>query len=66
MGHSSVDNPDPETPDNGWLVIACFHALWSSASVTAMSSVTELVPIYQDVVSFLSVRCDVGSKKCLL
>jgi thioredoxin-like negative regulator of GroEL len=49
---------ETDAPSDGWLVVACFHTLWSSACVRCMPSVTELVPIYQDMVSFLSIRAD--------
>jgi thioredoxin-like negative regulator of GroEL len=47
-----------DAPVGGWLVVVCFHTLWSSACIRCMPGITELVPIYQDLASFLSVRAD--------
>ena len=49
---------DIDAPPKGWLVVACFHTLWSAGCVKVMPSVTELVPLYQDMVTFLTVRAD--------
>jgi thioredoxin-like negative regulator of GroEL len=49
---------ETDAPPGGWLVIACFHTLWSAGSLKCMPAVTELVPMYQDMVNFLSVRAD--------
>jgi thiol-disulfide isomerase/thioredoxin len=49
---------DLDAPPGGWLVIACFHTLWSSGCVKMMPGVTELVPLYQDMATFLTVRAD--------
>ena len=39
-------------------MVACFHTLWSAGSVKVMPAITELVPQYQDMASFISVRAD--------
>ena len=49
---------DIDAPPEGWLVIACFHTLWSAGCIKIMPAVTELVPLYQDMSTFLSVRAD--------
>jgi hypothetical protein len=49
---------ETDAPPNGWLVIACFHTLWSSASVKILPAIVELVPVYQEMASFLSIRAD--------
>jgi hypothetical protein len=41
--------------------VAAFHTLWSAGCVKVMPAVAELVPLYQDLVSFLSVRADGNS-----
>ena len=47
-----------DAPPGGWLVVACFHTLWSANCVQIMPGVTELVPLYQDLATFLTVRAD--------
>ena len=49
---------ETDAPAEGWLVVACFHTLWSSASVKIMPALNEVVPMFQDSVSFLSIRAD--------
>ena len=49
---------DIDAPEEGWLVVACFHTLWSQHSIKTMPSVAELVPMYQDMSTFLSIRAD--------
>jgi hypothetical protein len=49
---------ETDAPPGGWLVVACFHTLWSSTSSKIMPSIAELAPLYQDVALFLSVRAD--------
>jgi thiol-disulfide isomerase/thioredoxin len=49
---------ETDAPPEGWLVVACFHTLWSAGCIKCMPGVTELVPMYQDMVNFLSVRAD--------
>lgn len=49
---------DIDSPPKGWLVVACFHTLWSAGCIKVMPSVTELVPLYQDMATFLTVRAD--------
>lgn len=38
--------------------MACFHTLWSAGSVKVMPAVVELVPLYQEMVTFVTVRAD--------
>ena len=38
--------------------MACFHTLWSAGSVKVMPGINDLVPLYQDSITFLSVRAD--------
>lgn len=45
-------------PPEGWLVVAVFHTLWSAGSVACIPSILDLIPIFQDFSSFLSVRAD--------
>lgn len=47
-----------DAPPGGWLVVACFHTLWSTGCIKIMPTVTELVPMFQDSTTFLSVRAD--------
>lgn len=49
---------DIDAPAEGWLVVACFHTLWSQHSIKTMPTVAELVPLYQDMSTFLSIRAD--------
>lgn len=49
---------DVDTPPNGWLVVAWFHTLWSSNCIKLLPSVSEIVPLYQESVTFVSVRAD--------
>jgi thioredoxin 1 len=53
MGGDEVD-----APPKGWLVVAVFHTLWSASCIKIMPSVHELVPIYQDILNFVSVKSD--------
>lgn len=45
-------------PPGGWLVVACFHTLWSTGSLKVMPNIAELAPLYQDSTTFISVRAD--------
>jgi hypothetical protein len=47
-----------DAPADGWLVLACFHTLWSAASVRVIPAITDIVPLYQDLMVFLKVRAD--------
>ena len=52
------DEDDPDIPEGGWLVIACFHTLWSTKSLKLIPVLNDIVPIFQDRATFLSVRAD--------
>ena len=45
---------ETDAPEGGWLVVAVFHTLWSSGCIKVMPTVMELVPMYQDLVNFVS------------
>ena len=49
---------DPDQPPGGWVVVACFHTLWSSSCVKLMPELAEVVPYFQDSSTMLSVRAD--------
>jgi hypothetical protein len=49
---------ETDAPPGGWLVVACFHTLWSAGSIKVMPNIVELVPFYQDMINFLTVRAD--------
>ena len=38
--------------------MACFHTLWSAASVKVMPSINEVITMFHDSVNFLSIRAD--------
>lgn len=56
-GGSTLDTK----PLQGWLVLVCFHTLWSEACVRSITALNELVPTYQDAATFLAVRADTYS-----
>lgn len=60
---------ETDAPEGGWLVVAVFHTLWSAGCIKVLPSVTELVPMYQNMVNFVSVKADcqgmVGVSKSL-
>eukprot|EP01038_Epipyxis_sp_PR26KG_P004031 gene4031-5768_t len=60
---------ETDAPPGGWLVVAVFHTLWSAGCIKVMPAVTELVPMYQDMMNFVSVKADcqgmVGISKSL-
>eukprot|EP00744_Colponema_vietnamica_P004831 GILI01007158.1.p1 GENE.GILI01007158.1~~GILI01007158.1.p1 ORF type:complete len:1056 (-),score=346.73 GILI01007158.1:456-3395(-) len=45
-------------PPGGWLVVACFHVLWSETCVKIMPTIRSLVPLFQSVTTFVRVRAD--------
>eukprot|EP01032_Pedospumella_encystans_P027173 gene27173-30716_t len=49
---------ETDAPEGGWLVVAVFHTLWSAGCVKVLPSVTELVPMYQNMLNFVSVKAD--------
>jgi hypothetical protein len=60
---------ETDAPEGGWLVVAVFHTLWSAGCIKVLPSVTELVPMYQNMCNFVSVKADcqgmVGISKSL-
>jgi thiol-disulfide isomerase/thioredoxin len=56
--YESVGGDEQDAPSNGWLVVAVFHTLWSTDCINIMPAVEEMIPIYQDVVNFVSVKAD--------
>ncbi len=53
-----VGGEEAQAPPKGWLVVAIFHTLWSKQSIKVMPLVAEVVPMFQDAASFVSVRAD--------
>lgn len=53
---SGGDKVDP--PRGGWLVIVVFHTLWSANSIATLPSIIDIIPTFQDVATFYSVRAD--------
>lgn len=51
-----VDETD--APEKGWLVVAVFHTLWSSNCIKTMPFLHDLVPMYQNIVNFVSIKAD--------
>lgn len=49
---------ETDAPEGGWLVVAVFHTLWSAGCVKVLPNVTELVPMYQNMLNFVSVKAD--------
>lgn len=59
MRYAQMKGGDDEgAPPGGWLVVACFHTLWSSKSISLIPALTDIIPTFQDRVSFISVRAD--------
>eukprot|EP01033_Poteriospumella_lacustris_P010457 gene10460-7435_t len=56
--YESVGGDEQDAPANGWLVVAVFHTLWSTDCINIMPGVEEMIPIYQDVLNFISVKAD--------
>eukprot|EP01035_Chromulina_nebulosa_P067609 gene67609-92611_t len=56
--YEMMGGDEQDAPENGWLVVAVFHTLWSQNCIKVMPSIEELIPIYQDMINFISIKAD--------